>query len=71
MAPDESKPTSKDEPSQPGTPSYEEWWAEQQKPSRLRNLTPEQRRVRAEGLRLARRARWDKSIRILTSRQAG
>ena len=33
------------------------WWAEQIKPSRQRNLTPEQRKDRAEALRVLRRSR--------------
>lgn len=44
--------------------SAEEWWAEKTKLSRLRNLTPEQRRSRASSLRLFRRAKWDETLEL-------
>lgn len=62
MTPDDSPETSTDAHSRQSEWSVEEWWAEKTKPSRQRNLTPSQRRSRAEALKLLRRARWDKTL---------
>lgn len=55
MPPDDSKLTSKNDPSQSSTPSYEEWWAEQGSLSARRKWSPERRKSRAKALRLMRR----------------
>jgi len=54
MPPDDSKLTSKNDPSQSTTPSYEERWAEQGSLSARRKWSPERRKSQAKALRLMR-----------------
>lgn len=55
---DDSKLTSKETPSLPQPWSVEGYWAEQMKPSRQRNLSPQERRRLAILLRSFRREWW-------------
>src|SRR3954452_9513266 len=58
MPPEDSSPTSKGAPSSPTELSVEEFWAEQMKPSRQRNLPPQERKLLADHLRRCRRAHF-------------
>src|SRR5947199_2018027 len=55
MQKDDLPSISKDDPSRRPMSPEDAYWAEQMKPSRQRNLTPSQRKQRAETLRLFRR----------------
>jgi len=65
MPPDDSKLTSKNDPSQSSTPSYEEWWAEQISPLARRKWSPERRKELADEIRLFRRLVREKKVGIL------
>jgi len=53
-----SPTTSTDDNLSPGDRQWVEWYEEKKKPSRQRNLTPLQRKQRAEALRLLREIKY-------------
>jgi len=66
MPPDESKPTSKNDPSQADTPPYKKWWMEEDSPAARRKWSPERRKQEADDLRLLRQMKkvgldWSKT----------